>query len=274
MEWLSFDLIDFVDIILFGVLLYYLMRALRKSGNSTLLIGIITFVVMWVLFSRILNMRLMGQIMDYMMGMGLLVLVILFQDEIRHFLTLLGSTNKWLSPDKIFRQRKRDEAKQREASYIAMMTFACLRMAKKKVGALIVIENNVDLTPIAHTGEILNADVNSRLIENIFYEGSPLHDGAMIIRDRHILAAACILPVARGNMLPKEMGLRHRSGLGMSQQSDARIIIVSEERGEITVAYRGEIVRQVDSDGLQRFLASDFSDLATIGPILSIAPES
>lgn len=271
MEWLSFNFVDVLDILLFSVLLYYLFRALRKGGNSTLLVGIITFVIMWVLFSRILSMRLMGRIMDYMMGMGLLVLVILFQDDIRRFLTLLGSTNKWLSPEKIFRQRKRDQAKQQEASYIAMMTFACLRMAKKKVGALIVIENNVDLTPIAHTGELLNADVNSRLIENIFYEGSPLHDGAMIIRDRHILAAACILPVAHGSSLPKEMGLRHRSGLGVSQQSDARVIIVSEERGEITIAYRGEIVRQVDSDGLRRFLSSDFSDLSTIGPILAPA---
>ena len=124
MEWLSFNFVDILDILLFSVLLYYLFKALRKGGNSTLLVGIITFVMMWVLFSRILGMRLMGRIMDYMMGMGLLVLVILFQDDIRRFLTLLGSTNKWLSPEKIFRQRKRDQAKQQEASYIAMMTRA------------------------------------------------------------------------------------------------------------------------------------------------------
>jgi DNA integrity scanning protein DisA with diadenylate cyclase activity len=132
-----------------------------------------------------------------------------------------------------------------------------MNMAKKKTGALICIQQDVDLTIYEHTGEMFVADVNARLIENIFFKNSPLHDGAMIIADNRIKAAACILPVAQTTNLPKEMGLRHRSGLGMSIETDALIIIVSEERGKISVAQNGKIEANVTAEELQQILSKE-----------------
>lgn len=268
MNWLPFSIIDLLDILLFGVLLYYLFNALRRSGSSTLLLGIMALVGAWIIASPLLSMRLMGQILDYVMGAGLLVLVILFQDDIRHFLNVLGSTNRWLKIRSLFKKEK-DDQEQMENSCIAKITFACINMAKKKTGALICIEGNMSLESYRYTGEIINADVNSRLIENIFFKNSPLHDGAMIIKNYRIAAAGCILPVAQGSELPKDMGLRHRAALGMSQQTDARIIIISEERGKISIAYREELITNVEADQLQKFLSSSFTDLASIGTIVN-----
>ena len=268
MNWLPFSFKDIIDIILFGLLIYYVFNALRKSGSSTLLLGIFALMAAWVIASPLLRMRLMGQVLDYVMGAGLLVLVILFQDDIRHFLNVLGSTNRWLKIGSLFK-KEADGQVQQENSYIAKITFACLNMAKKKTGALICIEGNVSLESIRYTGEIINADVNSRLIEIIFFKNSPLHDGAMIIKNYRIAAAGCILPVSQGFELPKDMGLRHRAALGMSQQSDARIIIISEERGKISIAYRDEIITNVEADQLQKFLSSDFTDMSALGTIIN-----
>lgn len=268
MNWLPFSFIDILDIVLFGILLYYIFNALRRSGSSTLLLGILALVVAWVIASPLLGMRLMGQVLDYVMGAGLLVLVILFQDDIRHFLNVLGSTNRWLKIGSIFKKEEKDLT-QIENSYIAKITFACLNMAKKKTGALICIEGNMSLEAIRYTGETINADVNSRLIENIFFKNSPLHDGAMIIKNYNIASAGCILPVAQGSDLPKDMGLRHRAALGVSQLSDARVIIISEERGKISIAYREEIVTNIEADQLQKFLSSSFTDLSSLGTIIN-----
>ncbi len=272
MSWLSFTFIDFLDIVIFGSVLYLIYNSLRKSGSSNLLLGIATLVLLWVVASLLLNMRLMGKVMSAVMNAGLLALVIIFQDDIRRFLNALGSGgNRWLSIRRLFKSRSKSDEKA-EASYIAMITFASVSMARKKVGALIVIEEKISLEPYMHTGEIINADINSRLIENIFFKNSPLHDGALIISHHKLMAAGCILPVAQGQELPKEMGLRHRSGLGMSQQSDAKVIIVSEERGEIALAYRGELIANADVDQLQAFLSSSFKDMSEVGTIVNVKP--
>lgn len=271
MSWLSFTFIDFLDIVIFGTVLYFVYNSLRKSGSSNLLLGIIALVMLWVIATVLLNMKVMGRVMSAVMNAGLLALVIIFQDDIRRFLNALGSGgNRWLSISRLFRARNKKEELQEEASYIAMITFACISMARKKTGALIVLEQRISLLPYMHTGEIINADVNSRLIENIFFKNSPLHDGALIISDHKLMAAGCILPVAQGQELPKEMGLRHRSGLGMSQQSDAKVIIVSEERGEISLAYRGEMIADADVDQIQLFLSSSFRDMSDVGEIINI----
>ena len=130
-------------------------------------------------------------------------------------------------------------------------------MARKKTGALIVLEKEMDLAIYEHTGEMFNADVNARLIENIFFKNSPLHDGAMIISDNKIRAAGCILPVAQNANIPKELGLRHRSGLGMSLETDALVIIVSEERGRISVAHLGNLCVNVSAEELQQILSGE-----------------
>ena len=137
------------------------------------------------------------------------------------------------------------------------MVVACKNMARKKTGALIVVQQDVDLSIYEHTGEMFCADPNARLIENIFFKNSPLHDGAMIIADNKIKAAGCILPVAQNAKLPKEMGLRHRSGMGMSLETDAIVIIVSEERGEISVAHKGKIEANISADVLRQILSGE-----------------
>ena len=152
---------------------------------------------------------------------------------------------------------KKNHDKENEGKFIAPVVLACMNMAKKKTGALICIQQDVDLTVYEHTGEMFNADANARLIENIFFKNSPLHDGAMIIADNRIKAAGCILPVAQNANLPKDMGLRHRSGLGMSLETDALVIIVSEERGKISVAHNGKIEVNVTAEDLQQILSGE-----------------
>ena len=271
MDWIPFGIVDLIDIVLFGLLLYALYRTLRNSSSTNLLLGIVALVLAWVIASPMLDMKVMGRVMDAVMSAGLLVLIILFQDDIRRFLNMLGSGNRWLSFLRLFRNKGTWDTDAREASFIAIITFACTSMARKKTGALIVLEGKMSLEGVMHTGELIDANVNSRLIENIFFKNSPLHDGAMIISKRRIAAAGCILPVAQDSTLPKEMGLRHRSGLGMSQQSDARVIIVSEERGEISVAYKNEIVAGVDAEQLQTFLSSSFNDMSKVGTVVNVA---
>ncbi|MDN4753498.1 diadenylate cyclase CdaA [Porphyromonadaceae bacterium W3.11] len=266
MEWLPFSFIDFLDIILVGLMLYYTYDMLRKSGSGNLFIGVISLIIIWILTTQLFKMKVLGGILDAVMGGVVVIVVILFQEEIRRFLNMLGSTGRWRFLRRLFKQNRK-EKEEKESSFVAMLSFACSNMARKKTGALIVIEQEISLEAYAHTGEILNADVNSRLIENIFFKNSPLHDGAMIIRDYSIVAAGCILPVAQGNDLPKEMGLRHRSGLGMSQQCDAKVIIISEERGKISLAHRGELLINIDINQLQRFLSSSFNQLSELGAV-------
>lgn len=267
MEWLTFSFKDFLDIALVGILLYYVYDVLKKSGSGTIFGGIISLIIIWIVTSQILEMRVLGGLLDALFNVGIVVIVIVFQDEIKRFLNMLGSTQRWKFLRRIFVQEKQKEMS-KEQTFIAMVTFACVNMAKKKTGALIVIEQGTGLEQYIHTGEIIDAKVNSRLIENVFFKNAPLHDGAMIIRDYTIVAAACILPVARGNELPKEMGLRHRSGLGMAQATDAKVIIISEERGEISIAYKGEMIQDVNSSQLQSFLSSSFTDLASLGTLV------
>lgn len=270
MEWIPFSFKDIMDIFLVGLLLYYVDDVLRKSGSRTLFIGIISLIFLWILTSQVLEMRVLGGILDTFISVGIVVLVILFQDEIKRFLNMLGSTQQWGFLKRLFRQSsEQDDAK--ESSFIGMITLACSNMARKKLGALIVIEQGISLEQYIHTGEIINADVNSRLIENIFSKNAPLHDGAMIIKGYKIVAAACILPVSQDADLPKEMGLRHRSGRGMSEQTDAKVIIISEERGKISLAYRGEMLANIGIDQLQQFLSSSFKDLSQLGMVATSA---
>lgn len=266
MEWLPFTFIDLIDIFLFGMVLYGIYRSIQKSGSRNLLIGIFALVFIWVITSQILQMKVMGRVMDTVMGAGLLVLIILFQEDIRRLLNALGSSrSQWFLLDRLFKPKEKRERD--ETAYIAMLTFSCVSMARKKTGALIVLEQKVNLELFKHTGEVINADVNSRLIENIFFKNSPLHDGAMIISQQKIAAAGCILPVSQDQELPKELGLRHRAALGMSEQSDAKIIIISEERGEISIAHKNNLIKNVDVEQLQLFLSQNFTELEKIGTI-------
>ncbi|MDY3070608.1 MAG: diadenylate cyclase CdaA [Parabacteroides sp.] len=253
--WLQFGVKDLIDILLVAFFLYKTYQVMKTSGTLAIFSGVVSFIVVWILISHVLEMKLMGAILDKFISVGFVVLVVLFQDEIRRFLLVLGSHRGWKFLSKIF--SKRDPNSENESKFVAPVVLACMNMAKKKTGALICIQQEMELTVYEHTGEMFNADVNARLIENIFFKNSPLHDGAMIIADNRIKAAGCILPVAQNASLPKEMGLRHRSGLGMSLETDAIVIIVSEERGKISVAHKGNLSVNVTAEELQQILSGE-----------------
>ena len=174
--------------------------------------------------------------------------------EIRHFLLTLGSRHRSSSFFRFLKGNKKDTTDKEDIMPIVM---ACLNMSKGKVGALIVIERSLPLDEVVRTGDIIDANINQRLIENIFFKNSPLHDGAMVISNKRIKAAGCILPVSHNLNIPKELGLRHRAALGISQETDAMTIIVSEETGGISIAYKGEFYLKLTAEELERMLTND-----------------
>ncbi len=250
----EFGIKDFIDILLVAFLLYYSYKVMKASGSIHVFTGIMVFIVIWLVVSQVLEMRLLGSIFDKLVSVGVLALIIIFQDEIRRFLLTLGSHQHASALVRFLTGNKKDVVKHEEIMSIVM---ACISMAKQKVGALIVIERNLPLDDVVRTGEIINADINQRLIENIFFKNSPLHDGAMVISKGRIKAAGCILPVSHSLDIPKELGLRHRAAMGISQESDAFAIIVSEETGAISVAYKGQFHLRLNAEELESLLTKE-----------------
>ena len=254
---IDFGIKDIIDIILVALLLYYLYRVMKKSGTINIFVGILSIIGVWIVTSGIFEMKLTGTILDKFMNIGLLILVILFQDQIKRFLVDLGSQNKWRAIRRlIFRQ---EEISEENHADITTIVYSCMNMSKTKTGALIVLQRKMPLSDYEKTGDEINANINIRLIENIFFKNSPLHDGAMIIAQHKITAAGCILPVSHDMNIPKSLGLRHRAALGMSQVTDALCIIVSEETGKISVAKDGELKVHVSTIDLENILSQSLS---------------
>lgn len=249
----SFGIKDIFDIVIVALLLYYLYRLMKESGTINIFYGILAFIMVWVVTSELLGMRLIGSILDKFMSIGLLVLVILFQDQIKRFLVELGSQKRWRFIGSLFRHH-RDTTPEDANKWIMPVVYACMNMSRSKTGALIVIQQAIPLDSYEKTGDIIDAETNSRLIENIFFKNSPLHDGALIIANGRLKSAGCILPVSHDAGLPRSMGLRHRSGLGISQATDAAAIIVSEETGNISFAVKGKIHSRLSSVELEQHL--------------------
>ena len=211
----SFEIKDAIDIFLVAIMLYYTYRFMRESRSINVFIGILVFILVWLLVSRVVEMRLLGAILDKLVSVGSLAILILFQDEIRKFLNNLGGHNRIRTMLRFFSSNgQKKEAVDREK--VMAIVMACQSMARGKVGALIVIERHSNLNEIVETGDTIDANINQRLIENIFFKNSPLHDGAMIISKHRIKAAGCILPVSHDLNIPRELGLRHRAAMGYS----------------------------------------------------------
>ena len=247
LAWLQISIKDIIDILMLATCLYYAYVTLRYSGSRSLFSGIIAFVILWLL-------RLMGALLDKFANIGVLLLVIIFQEEIRKILVTIGSAQRWRRLRRLLRVGQEEQS---EAEYIAPIVLACMNMARKKTGALIAVQGSMDLSSYQHAGERFTASVNARLIENIFFKNSPMHDGAMIIAGGKICAAGCILPVASNPDLNKDLGLRHRSALGLAQKTDAKVIIISEERGTISLAYSGEILVDITPEELRQLLTQE-----------------
>jgi uncharacterized protein (TIGR00159 family) len=251
----DFGIKDIIDIFLVALMLYYIYRLMKESRSLNVFIGIMVFVLLWLFVSQVLEMRLLGSILDKLVSVGVIALIVLFQEEIRKFLYTLGAHQRFKGLTRFFTSKKKEIKEDKET--IMPIVMACMSMSKGKVGALIVIERSAPLDDIIETGDRINANINQRLIENIFFKNSPLHDGAMIISKKRIAAAGCILPVSHNLDIPKELGLRHRAALGMSQDSDAICVIVSEETGRISVAIKGEFRLRLSAEELESILTQN-----------------
>ncbi len=251
-----FGLLDAFDIAIVGLLLFYVYRIMRESGTINIFFGILAFILLWVFASQILEMRLIGTILDKFMSIGLLVLVILFQDQLKRFLVQLGDHKRWRFLKKLFMRSRGDDDKADERRRVLAIVYACMNMSKSKTGALIVIQQQMGLENYEKTGDIIDANINSRLIENIFFKNSPLHDGAMIIAADRIKSVGCILPVSHDTDVPRALGLRHRSALGIAQATDAVAIVVSEETGYISIAAHGRLETRLSSSELEHRLSA------------------
>jgi uncharacterized protein (TIGR00159 family) len=255
MLFFEFGIKDVVDIFAVALMLYYIYRLMKESRSLNVFIGLMIFVVVWLFVSQVLEMRLLGSILDKLVSVGMIALIVLFQEEIRKFLYTLGGHERMKRLTKLFSNKHQDKVV--DKSLIMPIVMACLSMSKGKVGALIVISRSAPLNDIMDTGEKIDASVNQRLIENIFFKNSPLHDGAMIIARKRIQAAGCILPVSHNLNIPRQLGLRHRAALGISQESDAIAIIVSEETGGISVAMKGEFQLSLTAEKLESILTNE-----------------
>ena len=232
---------DLIDILLVALLLYEAFRILRLSGAGNLFWGILAYVVLWFLVSFVFRLELTGAVFNFIGSAGAVALVVIFQEEIRGMFNRIGSRMSNVSNAQLGRFHQDKPAAWLTDQQIDQVVLACEHMSEGKVGALIVITAEQDLEEYEQTGEIVNADISARMIENIFFKNTPLHDGALIIRDGRLHAAACILPVSKSQSIPKHYGLRHRAALGLTEKSDALCIVVSEETGRISIAHDSTI---------------------------------
>jgi len=240
----SFGFKDLIDILLVTCILFETYRLLRRSGVSNLFWGILAFILVWFLVTFVFQLDLTGALFDRIISVGAIALIVIFQEEIRSFFGRLGDR---FSSLQLFRRTTEEDAGSRQQ--VLEIIQACRHMASTKTGALIVLSGQDYLKDITDTGERLDALVSARLIENIFFKNTPLHDGALVIREGKMVAAACILPVSKDQSIPQHFGLRHRAALGLAEKTDATCIVVSEETGHISVAQEGKI-REVKEDEL------------------------
>lgn len=248
---LSFSIKDAIDILLVALLLYYIYRFMKESRSGNIFMGILIFIMVWIFVSKIFNLLLLGSIMDKVVNLGAIALIILFQEEIRAFFSSIGTHR---SAGRLLHIFSHGTGKKVSRQDIMPIVMACMSMSKQHVGALIVYERYIGLGDIINSGEKIDAAISQRLIENIFFKNSPLHDGAMVISRKRIKAAGCILPVSHDENIPRHLGLRHRASLGITQKSDALAITVSEETGAISVAYNGKFHLNLSGEELERIL--------------------
>lgn len=244
------SIMDIIDVVLVALMLYYMYRLMKDSGSLNVFVGILVFIFSWLFVSKMLQMRLLGSILDQLMSVGTLALVVIFQEEIRNFFRTLGSHRHFGFLSKFFSRDKKDS----NATEVMPVVLACNSMAQQKVGALIVFQRNMSLDDIVKTGETINANISQRLVEAVFFKNAPLHDGAMIIQNGRITAAQCILPVSHNMNISKKLGLRHRSAIGVTEIYDAIAIVVSEETGTISAAIGGKLIQNLDARKLEEIL--------------------
>ncbi len=256
MGFLDLDIFDFLDILLVTALLYQLYKLVKGTVAIKIFIGLASTYLFWKLVGA-LQMELLSEILGQFIGVGVLAIIIVFQQEIRKFLLMIGTTSfqnqqhffkNILKPKKVI------------ALNINDLLLACNSMAQSQTGALIIITRNTELGTFERTGEKINARVSKGLIESIFFKNSPLHDGAVIISKNMIVAARCVLPISDQVNLPIHMGLRHRAAASLTEMTDALAITVSEETGKISYLKQGRLKENINAEHLEKFLKRDLKN--------------
>ena len=247
---------DLLDIAIMSFAIYKLLSLVRSTRAENILKGIVIFILaLWL--SSLLNLRGINYIMSYVVEWGVLALFIVFQPELRRGLEQLGSRNIRLL--RILAPQQQSSELERA---IDQTVLACTEMSKSRTGVLIVFERKILLNEVLRSGTTLDAAVSSELLKNIFFVKAPMHDGAVIIRNGRIGGAGCMLPLSKNVNLSRDLGMRHRAGIGMSENSDAVVVIVSEETGSISVAIGGMLKRHLMPETLEKLLKNELMPVA------------
>jgi diadenylate cyclase len=247
--------LDIIDIVLVAFIFYQLYRIIKGTAAFSIFLAVFLIYLSWLIV-KALNMELISSLLGQVIGVGVIALIIVFQQEVRRFLLVLGNRyiqNSRFSFKRLFRLSKEESS----PIVVEEIAKAVESMAGKKIGALIVIGRQSRLIVYADSGTLLNAAISAELLETIFFKNTPLHDGAVLIEDNLILAAACPLPVTDQFALPSHFGMRHRAAIGMSEQTDALVIVVSEETGHISVVETGVIRQDLKPGALRNILLSE-----------------
>ena len=256
-ELLNFSIIDVIDVILVAFLLYYVYKLVKGTVAINIFIGIVIIYLIWKL-TQALQMQLLSNILGGFMTAGMFALIVVFQQEIRKFLLMIGSTN-FGQRRKFFKQLKFLKTDTFTETNVEAIISACNRMSLSKTGALIVLERNNSLDFLTNTGDEMNIKVTQPIIESIFFKNSPLHDGAVIIDNNIVKATRVILPINNEKNIPERFGLRHRAAIGISEKTDALALVVSEETGQVSYIKNGEFVIYKDNMELTEMVKQDLA---------------
>ena len=260
--FLEFNFIDVLDIMAVALILYIMYKILKGSIALNVFIGFLIIYVFWFIV-RALHMRLLSTILGQFIGVGAIAILVVFQQEIRRFLLLIGKNHLFFSSEGRWRRFLPwhwNHLEEEEVNFEEIAK-ACTYLSATNTGALIILGRTSELKLYGSTGIYMNAELSAKLLETIFYNKNPMHDGAVIIDKNIIIAASCILPVSDRQDLPMEFGLRHRSGIGISEHSDAIAIILSEETGQISIAAKGEVIRNIKPEELSKVLHDEYHEL-------------
>jgi uncharacterized protein (TIGR00159 family) len=254
-DFIEFSILDVLDILLVATLLYYIYKLLKGTVAINIVIGIALIFLIWQI-TLALKMEMLSGILGYLLSGGVIALIIVFQQEIRKFLLMIGTTN-FSSKKNFLKQLKFLQTEIASEMDTDILVNSCKNLSKTKTGALIVIERTNSLDFLINSGDTMNALINEAILQSIFYKNSPLHDGATIIRDNYIVATRVVLPISDSQKLPARFGLRHRAAIGISEKTDAVCLLVSEETGEVSYIKDGEFELYKDYKDLNEKLKKD-----------------
>jgi uncharacterized protein (TIGR00159 family) len=257
LETFKFSVIDIVDIVLVAVLLYYFYKLVKGTVAINIFIGIVIIYLIFLL-TEVLKMPLLTKILGGFINLGLIALIVVFQQEIRKFLLMIGSTNIG-NRKGIFKQLKFMRSEAVPEIYTDEIVAACTKMGSSKTGALIVLERNNNLDFLVITGDEMKIKVTQPIIESIFFKNSPLHDGAVVISENIIKATRVILPLNKEKKIPQRFGLRHRAAIGITEKTDALALVVSEESGQVSYIKDGEFVIFNNASDLTEMIKNDLA---------------